>query len=52
MVTDGLTKPLTRVLYERWIAMLGMVDIEHKSKGKFWKKGTVAKALVMRVLRK
>ena len=52
MVADGLTKPLTRVLYERWIAMLGMVDIEHKSKGKFWKKRTAAKALVIRVLRK
>ena len=25
MVADGLTKPLTRIAFERWVKMLGMV---------------------------
>ena len=52
MLADGLTKPLTRVPYERWIGMLGMVGMERHSKDNFWRKGATAKALVMRVLRK
>ena len=34
MVADGLTKPLARVSYERWVKMLGMIDMDKKVKGR------------------
>ena len=34
MVADGLTKPLTRVSYERWIKMLSIINMNKKVKGR------------------
>ena len=34
MVADGLTKPLAQVSYERWVKMLGMIDMDKKVKGR------------------
>jgi len=34
MVTNELTKPLARVSYERWVKMLGIINMDKKVKGK------------------